>query len=98
MEICIVRVPSARAYPKYRGSYDNRRGYFRISARRWYSNYFVAKPPDVTVAIRNGDLIGPSELALAFTFTGVRSQRLDGWRGRTVIVVAFERFVAVRGA
>ena len=30
----------------------------------------VAKPLDVTVAIRNGDLIGPSELALAFT--GVR--------------------------
>ena len=39
------------------------RGYFRI---RRYSNYFVAKPPDVTVAIRNGDMFGPSELALAF--------------------------------
>ena len=30
------------------------------------SGILVAKPPDVTVAIRNGDLIGPSELALAF--------------------------------
>ena len=44
-----------------RGCYDNRRGYFRISAR-----CAVLKPHDVTVAIRNSDLIGPSELALAF--------------------------------
>ena len=31
-------------------------------------------------------------------FTSQREPRLDGWRGRAVIVVAFERFVAVRGA
>ena len=45
-----------------------------ISARR---ALLVAKPPDVTVAIRNGDLIGPSELFTIFGIHGCEAGRVQ---------------------